>query len=77
MNNITLMHGDCLEEMKKIPDKSVQLILCDLPYGTTARNDWDHIIPMDQLWAQYNRIIKDNGVIALWSQVPFSGLIME
>ena len=76
MDNITLMNGDCLEEMKKIPDKSVQLILCDLPYGTTARNDWDHIIPMDQLWAQYNRIIKDNGVIALWSQIPFSGLIM-
>ena len=70
-----LIHGDCLEEMKKIPDKSVQLILCDLPYGTT-KNKWNSIIPMDQLWEQYNRIIKDNGAIALWTQIPFSMTVM-
>ncbi len=55
-----------------------QLILCDLPYGTTARNEWDKVIPMDKLWMHYKRIIKDNGVIALWSQMPFSAdLVMS
>lgn len=68
--------GDCLEIMSKIPDKSIQLILCDLPYGTTARNEWDIIIPMDQLWKHYNRILKDNGVVALWSQMPFSAYLI-
>ena len=68
--------GDCLAIMPEIPDKSVDLVLCDLPYGTTARNEWDSIIPLTNLWEQYTRIIKDNGVIALWSQVPFSGVLM-
>jgi site-specific DNA-methyltransferase (adenine-specific) len=54
---IMLYHGDCLDEMKKIPDQSVDLILCDLPYGTTACK-WDTIIPFDKLWEQYKRIIK-------------------
>ena len=61
-----LQQGDCLELMKDIPDKSIDLILCDLPYGTTA-NKWDIVIPFDKLWAQYNRIIKDNGAILLFS----------
>ena len=65
-----LLQGDCLELMKQVPDKSVDLILCDLPYGTT-RNKWDTVIPFDKLWAQYNRIIKDNGAIVLFSQMPF------
>lgn len=69
---IDLRQGDCLELMKDIPDKSIDMILCDLPYGTTARNKWDKIIPMDKLWMHYNRIIADNGVIALWSQMPFT-----
>ena len=63
--------GDCLEVMKDIPDKSVDMILADLPYGTTACK-WDIIIPFDKLWEQYNRIIKDNGAIVLFGQEPFS-----
>lgn len=68
---IDLRQGDCLEIMKDIPDKSIDLILCDLPYGTT-RNKWDSIIPLDKLWDQYERIIKDTGAIVLFSQMPFT-----
>ena len=68
---IDLMHGDCLELMKQIPDKSVDMILCDLPYGTTACK-WDSIIPFDKLWEQYKRIVKDNGAITLFGSEPFS-----
>ena len=71
MNDIQLCHGDCLEEMKNIPDKSIDMILCDLPYGTT-RNKWDTVIDLDLLWIQYERIIKDNGAIVLFAQVPFN-----
>lgn len=71
----TLIHGDCLIEMAKLPDKSIDMVLCDLPYGTTARNGWDSIIPFDELWKQYSRVIKDNGVIALWSQMPFTAML--
>ena len=72
-----LQKGDCLELMKDIPDKSIDLILCDLPYGTT-QNKWDTVIPFDKLWEQYNRIIKDNGAILLFSQMPFgANLIMS
>ena len=60
MNKIDLIHGDCLVEMQRIPDKSVDMVLCDLPYGTTACK-WDVIIPFDKLWEQYRRIVKDNG----------------
>lgn len=74
---MTLLQGDCLELMKQVPDKSIDLILCDLPYGTTACK-WDTVIPFDKLWAQYNRIIKDNGAILLFSQMPFgANLIMS
>ena len=59
---MTLLQGDCLELMKQVPDKSIDLILCDLPYGTT-HNSWDEVIPFDKLWAQYTRIIKDKGAI--------------
>ena len=68
---IDLRQGDCLELMKDIPDKSIDMILCDLPYGTTACK-WDVIIPFDKLWEQYNRIIKDNGAIVLFGSEPFS-----
>lgn len=71
MDNIELWCGDCLELMKDIPDKSVDMILCDLPYGTTACK-WDSIIPFEPLWEQYNRIIKDNGAIVLFGAEPFS-----
>lgn len=66
-----LYQGDCLEVMKQIPDKSVDMILCDLPYGTTACS-WDTIIPFDKLWEQYNRVIKDNGAICLFGSEPFA-----
>ena len=69
-----LLQGDCLELMKKIPDKSIDLILCDLPYGTT-KCSWDIIIPFDALWKEYNRIIKDNTAILLFGQEPFSTLL--
>lgn len=72
--DIKLWHGDCLEEMKKIEDKSVDCIICDLPYGTTACK-WDTIIPFDKLWEQYNRLIKDNGAICLFGSEPFSSML--
>ena len=62
---------DCLIGMNKINDKSIDMILCDLPYGTTQCK-WDTIIPFDELWKQYNRIIKDNGAIVLFGSEPFS-----
>lgn len=65
---------DCLEGMKGIPDKSVDMILCDLPYGTTACK-WDEIIPFEPLWEQYNRVIKDNGAIVLTAQTPFDKIL--
>lgn len=69
---------DCLEGMKLIPDKKVDMVLCDLPFGVTARNKWDQIIPFDKLWEQYKRIVKDNGAIVLNSQQPFtSQLVMS
>ena len=66
-----LLQGDCLELMKDIPDGSVDMILCDLPYGTTACK-WDNVIPFEPLWEQYNRIIKPNGAICLFGSEPFS-----
>ena len=71
MSKIDLYNGDCLEIMKNISDKSVDMILCDLPYGTTACK-WDSIIPFDKLWKQYNRIIKDDASIVLFGSEPFS-----
>ena len=65
-----LLQGDCLELMKDIPDKSIDMILCDLPYGVT-QNKLDITLPFDKLWEQYNRIIKDNGCIALFAQGLF------
>ena len=70
-SEIKLLQGDCLELMKDIPNKSVDMILCDLPYGTTACK-WDNVIPFEPLWEQYNRIIKDNGAIVLFGSEPFS-----
>ena len=71
MPKIELIQGDCLELMKHIPDKSIDMILCDLPYGTTACK-WDSVIPFEPLWEQYKRIIKDNGAIVLFGSEPFS-----
>ena len=86
---VELYHGDCLEQMLNIPDHSVDLILCDLPYGTTDRNGveskgsnrllkWDTVIPLDLLWEQYRRILKPLGTVALTADQPFtSQLIMS
>lgn len=71
---INLMYGDCLLEMGKIENKSVDMILCDLPYGTTACK-WDVIIPFDILWKHYERIIKDNGAILIFGTEPFSSFL--
>jgi len=72
-----VIQGDCLEVMKGIPDKSIDMILADLPYGTTACK-WDTIIPFEPLWEQYKRIIKDNGAIVLTASQPFtSALVMS
>jgi DNA modification methylase len=68
---IQLLHGDCLDLMKDIPDNSIDMILCDLPYGTTACK-WDVVIPFEPLWKEYKRIIKDRGCIALFGSEPFS-----
>lgn len=68
-------HGDCLELMKDIPDGSIDMVLCDLPYGTTACK-WDTIIPFEPLWEQYERIIKDNGAIVLTASQPFTSLLV-
>lgn len=69
----TLKRGDCLELMCDVPDKSVDLILCDLPYGTT-QNKWDSVIPFEALWAHYNRICK--GAIVLTSAQPFTSVLI-
>lgn len=74
MSDITIYQGDCLELMKDIPDESIDLILCDLPYGTTACK-WDSVIPFNKLWEGYNRIIKKEGCIALFGSEPFSTLL--
>jgi len=68
---INLMHGDCLAEMKNIPDKSVDMVLADVPYGTTACK-WDVVIPFDLMWIELKRITKDNGAICLFGSEPFS-----
>ena len=65
---------DCLEGMKDIPDKSIDCIICDLPYGSTSCS-WDILIPFDKLWEQYERIIKDNGAIVLFGTEPFSSML--
>ena len=73
----TLVHADCFDVFPFIDDKSVNLILCDLPYGTTACK-WDSILPFDKLWAEYERIITDNGAIVLTASQPFtSALVMS
>lgn len=76
MTDYTLRMGDCLELMKEIPDGSIDMILCDLPYGTTQCK-WDAVIPFESLWSHYTRIIKNNGVIALFADEPFSANLVH
>lgn len=75
MQEVTLWQGDCLELMKNIPDGSVDMILCDSPYGTT-RNKWDCPLPLDKLWCHYKRLIKSNGVIALFCDGMFTAKLL-
>ena len=70
-----LLNGDCLELLNDVDEKSVDMILCDLPYGQT-HNKWDSVIPLDKLWKQYKRVIKDNGCIALFGQGMFTADLM-
>lgn len=71
----SIFEGDCIEIMKQFPDNCIDMILCDLPYGTT-QNKWDSIIPLDELWHEYKRIIKENGAIVLTSQGLFTAQLM-
>lgn len=76
MNELNKIYNeDCLEGMKRIEDKSIDMILCDLPYGTTACK-WDVIIPFEPLWKQYERVIKDNGAIVLTASQPFTSALV-
>lgn len=75
MSEIQLIHGDCLQEMGSIEDGSIDLILCDLPYGTTACK-WDTVIPFPDLWSHYKRVIKRNGAIVLTASQPFTSLLV-
>lgn len=70
----TIIQGDCLEEMKKLPGGCIDMILCDLPYGTTACK-WDHVIPFEPLWKEYKRLIKDRGAIVLTANEPFATVL--
>lgn len=71
-----LLQGDCLELMKDIPDNSVDLVLCDLPYGTTDCS-WDSVLPFETLWGHYKRILKTNGIAALFAAQPFTSLLIN
>lgn len=75
MDDIKLMLGDCLVRMKEIPDGSVDMVLCDLPYGTTYAK-WDKIIPMDKLWSEYGRVMRPGGAIVLNASQPFTSLLI-
>lgn len=75
--NIALLHGDCIELMKRLPDKSIDAIITDPPYGTTACK-WDSVIPFEPMWEQLKRLIRPNGAIVLFGSQPFtSALIMS
>lgn len=77
---IDLIHGDCLVEMQRIPDKSIDMVLCDLPYEVLNKGNknaqWDRLLPFDKLWEQYERVIKDNGAIVLFAQGMFTAQLM-
>lgn len=70
-----LFEGDCIDVMRNFPEKSIDMVLCDLPYGTT-QNKWDSVIPLDELWNEYRRIVKDNGAIVLTSHGLFTSKLM-
>ena len=73
--NSQIFLGDCLHVMEDLPDNCIDMVFCDLPYGTT-QNKWDSIIPFDDLWRAYNRVVKENGAIVLTSQQPFTSKLI-
>ena len=73
--SIELIHGDCLERMKEIPNGSVDMVLADPPYGTTACK-WDSIIPLEPMWEQLRRVIKPNGAIVMTASQPFASVLI-
>jgi len=73
---IELYNGDCLEIMQNIPDKSIDLVLCDLPYGFTDCK-WDSVIPFEPLWEQYKRVLKNKGVAVLFGNQPFTSKLIN
>ena len=75
LSPVRVFHGDCLEIMKSIPDGSIDMILCDLPYGTTACK-WDSVLDLNRLWTEYERIITDNGAIVLTASEPFTSILV-
>jgi DNA modification methylase len=75
-NGLWLMHGDCLERMKEIPEGSVDMVLADPPYGTT-QNKWDSVIPLEQLWYELWRVLKPTGVVVLCSSQPFASMLIS
>lgn len=79
-DNVTLYHGDCLELMGRIPDKSISAVICDLPFGVLSKSNpsakWDSIIPFEPLWAHYKRVCKDNAAIVLFAQGMFTAKLM-
>ena len=73
--NLWLMKGDCLERMQEIPSGSVDMVLTDLPFGTT-QNKWDSVIPMEDLWREWNRVCKKNAAVVLFGMQPFSSVVV-
>lgn len=71
----TVTEGDCLKVLKRLPDNSVDMVLCDLPYGTT-QNKWDSVIPLEELWKEYDRVVKDTGAIVLTAQGIFTAKLI-
>jgi len=76
MENIQLFQGDCLEVMKQIPETSVDMVMCDLPYGTTACK-WDSIIPVDKLWLEYHRVCKAVAAMVFTASQPFTSILIN
>lgn len=75
IDNSTLINADCFDILPFVPDKSIDAIIADLPYGKT-RNKWDSILPLDKLWAEYKRILKDKGVVVLFASQPFTSILV-
>jgi site-specific DNA-methyltransferase (adenine-specific) len=71
-----IYHGDCMELLPLVPDASVDMVLCDPPFGTT-RNSWDSVLPLDRLWVQYKRVVKPNGAIVLFASQPFTTALIN